>query len=279
MKILFILFFFKLVNGFVPSYNYNYKNPQIKLYSNNFDSSNLDFLNLPNIIDNFGLINNLDDKINNIIVKDSNELVGLYLIYSLIIDSRVNNLIQKFNYSLTTETLENFDLNDNLYMIDSNSKIIENIEDRKIWNKFLNTENNIEELNPGNYYFLHRNYYNYEEKFAICAKYFSIHKYLVNQLGVGKINILSNKEEIILVEHFILFNSISLDIKWKGIIKNNQIVWKSTMLQILNKTFINPQITQDISKYNWNITNINKNYLIFKRDIEGDNKRLIYYKK
>ena len=196
--------------------------------------------------------------------------------YSLLVDLWASKQVEKMKKNECYDCLpENFNLIENKYMISNTSNIIEDIEYRKTWNTFMNLQKNNKKPVPGTYNFLHRNYANNEEKNIMCIARNTIHKLFIRLLKTGSIQIFSNNT-IHLNENIILFSFLRINIKWYGHISNNQVNWNFTELICPKKSIKNPKSTKEYSKYAWNITASDDNYILFTKDRNDTNENILY---
>ena len=196
--------------------------------------------------------------------------------YSLLIDLWCSSQIKQMQKNECYNKLpDNFVLKENKFMISNVSNVIENIEYRKSWNTFMNLYKNNNIPQPGIYNFIHRNYANNEEKIVMCNGRNTLHKFFIKLKQTGNVEIFSNNS-IYLNENIILFSFYPIQIKWHGIIINNQVKWIDTFFLSPNNIINNPKTAEELSKYNWNITACDNDYILFRKDRHDTNEQIIY---
>jgi hypothetical protein len=189
----------------------------------------------------------------------------MYVLYSGFIDILVSNRIKDMQLNSNTQSsndlnIRNFDF---ISTINPYSKIVEKINDRKIWNSLFSKQT-FPELLSGKYKFLYRNTANFEEKLAICKRAKTIHSILFKMKDVGHIEV--NKDKVIMTEEFICIGFLNFAIKWYGNLNYNKkiINWKrSTLFHPFGKKE-NPEFCEKLRKVPWKITHNLNNIYIFE---------------
>lgn len=199
-----------------------------------------------------------------------------YLLYSGIVDIIISKrlLIMKQNELPLPGDNVIIDYNCLLKSINNNSKIVENIKDRKIWNYLVKLTSQ-PKLLDGKYEFLYRNYVNFEEKYAICKRLKTIHFLIFHMDEIGKIEI--NNNNVIMTDNFIMFGCIKITIKWFGELNHNknEIKWNKTVLIHQFGMKENPKISEQLRQVPWRITHKLNNIFVFNTNPQ----KYISYKK
>ena len=143
------------------------------------------------------------------------------------------------------------------------------------WKPYFNkTQENIE-FYPGTYTFLQRNWVNHEEARIFCIEKFTIQWFLFRLEGRGKVTFAPNNT-VTLYEKYRQFGLIPLHIFWYGLLKDNTIEWKETEFVSPFKVVKNPKVAQELSQYSWSIQNFNKDYVVFRKNIDNKQQKLLY---
>lgn len=198
----------------------------------------------------------------------------IYFIYSGLIDLWISNKIKEYKKINNICIKNNIKSDKLLSTIDKKSNIVEDINDRKLWNSIFNKKSFVK-LIPGTYQYLHRNYPNFEEKYAICRKYYTLHSFFLYIKTPGLLKIYDDGFTI-LIDRFCFLSSIPIIIQWFGDLENDIIIWKQIKI-------ILPYGLWNIKKINfkktkkWNSIYQLDNITVFKiQDNENDNKFIAY---
>lgn len=200
-------------------------------------------------------------------------ITTLYFIYSGIIDIWISNKIEEYKKINNICIKNNVSSDKLLSTINKKSHIVENINDRKLWNSIFNKKSTVKMI-PGTYQYLHRNYPNFEEKYAICRRYYTLHSFFLYIKAPGLLKIYDDGFTI-LIDRFCFFSLIHIIIQWFGDLENDKIIWKQTKI-------IFPW---GIKKFNlnkmkeWNFIYQIDNITVFKiqnNDNNNDNKFIAY---
>lgn len=134
-----------------------------------------------------------------------------------------------------------------------------------------------DEIIPGTYTYIQRNWINHEEARLFCINCFTLQWFLFRLDGRGKITFAPNNT-VTLYEKYIKFGFLPMHIFWYGLLDGNTINWKHTEFVTPFKKIKNPKIAQELSQYPWSIKVFEPNYLVLKREIPNKDYKLIYGK-
>lgn len=206
---------------------------------------------------------------------------GLCMVYNVFVDVQASYKVKLMNLIDNNGTSNSNDecLNSKYLIgsIDKYSGIVEKSDDRMLWNNLFNMSNDKNLiLDNGIYQFAHRNYANYEEKYALCKKSYSIHKFLFRLDGFSKIRIYEN-DIVSITDNFVLFSIFPIRIQWFGVLNSekNKITWKQTKISHRFGTIINSKNLRSVINSSWTVANIFDNIVIFR--LYG-NKKIAFYK-
>jgi hypothetical protein len=189
----------------------------------------------------------------------------IYVLYSGFIDILVSNKVKYMQLNSNSQINDNFDIEnfDFISTINPYSKIVEKMNDRKIWNSLLDKKT-YPELLSGKYKFLYRNLANFEEKLAICKRVNTVHSLFFKMKDVGYIEVY--KDKVIMTEQFIFIGFLNFSIKWYGNLNYNKkiINWKKSILFHPFGIKNNPEFYEKLRKIPWKITHTFNNIYIFE---------------
>lgn len=197
-------------------------------------------------------------------------LILLYISYTIFIDIWSSRKIAKFQ-SNNRICMKNVSSNYLLSTINSKSHIVEDIEDRMIWNDLFTTHT-YTPISLGSYKYLHRNYANFEEKFAICKRFYTLHSLLMYIPLPGRLVICN--DNVILSDKFVFFGILPITIQWIGSANNDFIVWNNAIVKYpfgITRQLLS--ISEQIKKAPWRCINKFDDIYVFET---GKQRRISY---
>lgn len=204
----------------------------------------------------------------------------LYFLYSGVVDVfvsiKINQMQLDYNKAdyNNVNNITNIDNFDFLSTIHPDSKIVEKLEDRKMWNNLLNKKT-YPELLSGKYQFVYRNQPNFEEKISICKRTKTIHSFFLKKKELCSMDVY--KDKVIMTDTFIFAGFIKLMIKWYGNLNYNKKVihWKKTFLFHPFGIKENPKMCEKLIKVPWKITHKLNDIYVFETSFH---KKIAYLK-
>ena len=163
--------------------------------------------------------------------------------------------------------------------VSSRSGLVENLKDRRAWNRWLLSPANSElKVAPGKYQFQYRSYVNFEESGAIKKALLHIPTWLgfVAERS-GEMKVYPDGRRVTITDFFLKGLLTPVTITWEGTLTKRRgkpaIVWTSTSMTTGRgndkKTIPNPPMSEKLRKIPWQIIKVDDGIVGFRRGDVG----------
>ena len=194
-----------------------------------------------------------------------------YLLYSACIDLWQAHKVESFQNISNSLCYSSVTSDDLLSTIHESSKIVEDVDDRRKWNSVFEERSDVY-LTSGKYSFLHRSYADFEEKYAMCRRYYSLHSFLVYITKPSQLKVYEDRH-VTLTDTFCFCSMIPVSIQCTGLIHNQFIIWKDAKIYFPWSTRKSEHLSKTIQQIPWQITHQIDDIYMFKT---GYNKYIAY---
>lgn len=170
--------------------------------------------------------------------------------------------------------------------VSSRSGLVENLDDRRAWNKWLlstaDSKNSKKDgymyVAPGKYYFKYRSYVNFEESGAIKKALLHIPTWLgFVAERTGEMKVYPDGRRVTITDFFLKGLVTPITITWEGTLTKQRgkptIVWTGTSMTTGRgkgkKTIPNPPMSEQLRKIPWQIIKVEDGIVGFRRGDVG----------